>query len=273
MNAIVSLPMTTPQTSPVHARAPMRFGRVLRAYLLEAGLEFVRCLRAPIFVVPFIVLPAPLYLLFGVVISGPAIHANPIIGNVLFIGFALFSIVGPALFGVGCAVAIERDQGLLKLKRAMPAPTGAYLLAKVLVQTAYAAIGVILVTVAAVIAGKITLSALQLATVDAILVAGTIPFCAIGLFVGTRVSGTAAPGLMNLVYLPMIYLSGLFFPLPKALASAAVIWPTFHLNRLVFRALGVPGITTGQGFVSLAVLVLATVVLGGLALRRLARVG
>jgi len=44
-------------------------------------------------------------------------------------------------------------------------------------------------------------------------------------------------------------------------------------RREVFRALGVPGITAGQGFVSLAVLVLVTVVLGGLALRRLARVG
>ena len=49
-------------------------------------------------------------------------------------------------------------------------------------------------------------------------------------------SGAAAPGVTNLVYFPMIYLAGLFFPLPHTLKQWAVIWPTFHLNRVALAA-------------------------------------
>lgn len=36
-----------------------------------------------------------------------------------------------------------------------------------------------------------------------------------------------APAFANLVYLPGIWLSGMFFPLPKVMQPWAVIWPAF----------------------------------------------
>ena len=53
-------------------------------------------------------------------------------------------------------------------------------------------------------------------------VLGVLPFCAIGLFVGSLVSGQAAPAIVNLIYLPMAFLSGLWVPLqflPKVAAA------------------------------------------------------
>ena len=49
--------------------------------------------------------------------------------------------MGPALFGVGCALAVERDAGFLRLKRALPAPGGAYLIAKMVMGMVFAARG------------------------------------------------------------------------------------------------------------------------------------
>ena len=55
---------------------------------------------------------------------------EPGVANYLFSGFSVFAVMGPALFGVGCVLAIEREAGVLKLKRALPAPGGAHLIAK-----------------------------------------------------------------------------------------------------------------------------------------------
>jgi ABC-2 type transport system permease protein len=70
---------------------------------------------------------------------------------------------------------------------------------------------------------------------------GVLPFCALGMFVGTLIKGQGAPGLLNLVYLPMAFLSGLWLPLsmlPRTLQQIAPIWPSYHLNQLTQAAVG-----------------------------------
>ncbi|HVS22336.1 MAG TPA: hypothetical protein VMU03_01320 [Gammaproteobacteria bacterium] len=79
-----------------------------------------------------------------------------------------------------------------------------------------------------------------------------------------------APAFANLVYLPGIWLSGMFFPLPKVMQPWAVIWPPFHLNQTALAPAGVKSIVSP--LITSAVLVGITV-LFGLAIRRLARVG
>ena len=259
-----------------HLRGPMQLTRIMRAYLVEAKFDFLNALRAPIFVIPFLVLPVALFLLFGVVMTPehapePAKAAEA--GIFLLAAFSSFAILGPSLFGVGCPIAVERDAGLLRLKRALPAPPGSYLIAKVLMQLAFATIGVTAVAIMALLTGKLTMSLSQVCIYDAVLVVGTIPFCAIGLFIGTHSSGTAAPGLTNLIFFPMMYLSGMFFPLPKFLQPWAIIWPTFHLNQVAFAAAGITQFRFFDPLMSLAALIGVTVLFGGLALRRLARVG
>ena len=81
-------------------------------------------------------------------------------------------------------------------------------------------------------AGHLPLSFMQLAGLAIINIFAALPFCAIGLFIGMLATGSAAPGLVNLVYLPMMWLSGLFIPLPKSLQSAAPVWPAHHVLQL-----------------------------------------
>jgi len=243
--------------------------RTLRAYAMEAKYEFLRMLRAPSFGAIFLLLPVLLYLLFGVVIFGGALRNDPKAAIGVFTGFSVFGVMGPAMFGYGVTIAIEREQGLLRLKRALPMPPAAYLMAKMLMAVLFAALIMIAMCIAASTLGHVRMTPLQFLAMSLINVAGVLPFCAIGLFIGSIAKAAAAPGFTNLVYLPMMYLSGLFFPLPKFLQTVAPIWPSYHLEALALTALGVG--STSSTLSHLAVLVLVTVVFTALALRRLVK--
>ncbi len=71
---------------------------------------------------------------------------------------------------------------------------------------------------------------------------GVLPFCALGMLVGTLIKGQGAPGMLNLIYLPMAFLSGLWVPLqvlPTVLQRSAPVWPSYHLDQIALHALGV----------------------------------
>ena len=256
-------------------REPLPLGRVLGAYWSEAKYETIAALRNPGFAIPFLLVPVAIYLLFGVVIAGDAgatSEYGPAIADYLFSGFSVLAAVMPGIFA-SAILAAERDGHLLELKRALPLPPGAIIVAKVAMSMALAAMAVALVAIAAIAAGKISLSAVDVATMAATLVAGTLPFSAIGLLLGTLVSGPAAPAWGNLVFLPQIYLSGLFIPLPDSLERWVIVWPAFHLNQLAIAAGGLEKFQFVPPALAAAVLAGITVVCGGLAIRRLARVG
>jgi ABC-2 type transport system permease protein len=249
----------------------MTTGRLLRAYLTEAKYETVRMLRTPAFALPFLGLPVALYLLFAVVFFGEAIRNDIRTGWFLFTGFAVFGVMGPALFGFGVIVATEREQGLLTLKRALPMPTGASLLAKMLMAMLFGLLVTITMIVAALTLGHLPLTAAQCWTMTGINVLGALPFCAIGLFIGTLTTAKSAPAFTNLFYLAMIYLSGIMIPLPASMKASAQIWPAYHLAQLAFIGLG--STTMGGPLVHVVVLAAVTLVFASLAIRRLARVG
>lgn len=247
--------------------------RIIYSYLIEAKFESIRLLRTPAFVVPTLLFPLLFYVLFGLVVfrnSSNALLAAPY----LLVNYCAFGAMAPGLFGFGITLAMEREQGVLLLKRALPMPPAAYLLAKMLM----AALFVVIVATTLIAAGKffgsVELSAAQFLKLGAIAVFGVLPFCAIGFFIGTLATGQSAPAITNMVYLPMSFLSGIWIPLaalPKFLQSIAPIWPPYHLTNLMLSVLGLrhDGNATTHFFVLLGV----TVVFTFIAVRRLARTG
>jgi ABC-2 type transport system permease protein len=248
----------------------MPTGRLWRAYWMEAKYESLRMLRAPAFAGPFLGIPVLLYLLFAVLLYGDAMAKDPKSALFLFMGFSVFGVMGPGMFGFGITIAMEREQGLLKLKRAMPGPPAAPLLAKMLMSMLFVAI-IMATVIAAAPLGHLRLSAGQLLAVSAANILGAVPFCAIGLYIGTRCTGKSAPAFVNLFCLPMIYLSGFLIPLPKSMLWVESLSPAFHLDQLALGAIGAPSL--GSPILHLAVLAGVTLALTGLAVRRLARVG
>lgn len=255
-------------------REPLPLGRLVRAYFLEAKFETLAALRTTGFALPFLVVPVAIYWIFGVVIVGDGNGDDDAreFADYLFAGFGVLAAAMPGIFS-GVLLATDREGRLLQLKRALPLPPGATIVAKVLMSMAVAGGAVTLVAVAGLLGGKIHLSLPQVAIIWAVLIAGTIPFSAIGLLLGARVSASAAPAWGNLLFLPMVLLSGLFLPLPEGLKRWVLVWPTFHLDQLALGLAGVEKFTYIPPAMAAAALAGVTVVCGGLAIRRLARVG
>ena len=102
--------------------------------------------------------------------------------------------MGAALFGFGVGVAVERGQGWMQLKRAMPAPAGAWIAAKVSMSLLFAAIVVALLSVLGFLFGHVRMPAATWLELAAILVAGALPFCSFGLALGYLAGPNSAPG-------------------------------------------------------------------------------
>ncbi|HLA73750.1 MAG TPA: ABC transporter permease [Steroidobacteraceae bacterium] len=270
MNSMTLKPMTL---KPIAVDAPLPGRRVLGAYLAETRYEFMRSLRNPAFALPMMLIPAALYLLFAVFIAGEAIDKDPPLGVFLFAGFAVMAVSMPALFGIGTSLALERDMGLMRLKRAQPAPTGTWLVAKIVCGLIFSVMSYLPMLAIGLASGKLDLGFGQAVAMSAALLAGSIPFCALGLMVGTLVSGSAAPGYANLIYLPGCYLSGMFFPLPKSMHWQTPIWPQFHIDQLAMHAAGITKYQFIPAQLSIGALVGFTVLFSAVAIWRLARKG
>ena len=240
----------------------------LRCYWLEARCEFLRVLRAPAFAVPTLVFPPMFYLLFGVLLNGGHGKAS----SYLLATYGVFGVMAPGLFGFGVAMAMDRERGFLALKRALPTPPGALVLAKMAMAMLFAAMISIILSTLGLALGHVALSPLQWAQLFMVDVFGVLPFCAIGLYIGTTVSGQGAPAVINLLYLPMAFLAGLWMPLsmlPSLFATLAPAWPAYHLAQI---ALSVVGLDDGGSVAVHAIVLLAVSALFFLfARRRLAR--
>lgn len=255
--------------TPMPQSAPMPPARVIGAYLEEARCEVLRYLRNPGFLLPIILFPNVFFVMFGIVLN----HGNGEAGRYMLASYSTFGVMAPGLFGFGVSLALERDSGLLTLKRALPMPPGAYLLGKMLMAVLVAlVVGALLLALALGVAHA-PLAPAQMAALLAVDALGVLPFCALGLLVGTLLKGQGAPGLLNMIYLPMAFLSGLWFPLhmmPALLRQLAPVWPSYHLNALALSAVG---FDTGARWPHVLVLAGFTVAFLLLAARRLRRHG
>ena len=242
--------------------------RLWAAYFGEMRFEFIKSLRTPAFAVPTLFFPIMFYLLFGIFLG--SMRGNNGMSQYTFATYGVFGAMGPGLFGFGVSLAIEREQGLLTLKQALPQPPGAYLLARAAMAMLFVAIIALMLTLMAVFVGHVPLTFSQGIRLFAIDVLGALPFCAIGMFVGSLVSGSASPAIVNLIFLPMAFLSGLWLPLqfmPKFLGDLAPAWPAYHLAQMALGTVGAESRGTVMGHV--AVLAVVTLVFFLLAMRRM----
>jgi ABC-2 type transport system permease protein len=225
MNAVVI------QSTPRATNSP------LSSYLMEAKFEFLRVLRTPAFAAPTLLFPPLFYQLFGLLLN----HGRADAAHYLFATYSVFGVMAPSLFGFGVGVAIERERGWLALKRVAPMPPGAYLLSKMAMAMLFVAIIYLILATMAYTLGGVRLAVGQWFALGAIAICGVMPFCAIGLMIGARSNANAAPAFVNLIYLPMAFLSGLWMPLsmlPKVIAQIAPIWPAYHLSQLALMTVG-----------------------------------
>jgi ABC-2 type transport system permease protein len=212
----------------------------LRIYRTEATHEFLKLIRVPIFAISTIAFPLMFYVIFGLTFADETAGGVGVTTYMLAT-YGTFGVIGCSLFGFGVGVAIERGQGWMRLKRVSPMPPLAYFVAKIAMSASFAIVIVAALFALGATFGGVRMPAGQWVGLAAVLVIGTLPFCAMGLAFGYLVGPNSAPAVLNLVYLPMAFASGLWIPLaqlPDVVQAIAPFMPPYHLAQL---ALGIVG--------------------------------
>lgn len=234
-------------------------------YLTEARLEFLKLLRMPIFTISVIGFPVMFYGLFGGIFS--AGEAQGILSGLYMVGtFSAVGVLSAAMFGFGIGVASERGQGWMRLKRVSPMPPMAYFLAKIAMAFIFATIAVIAVSLVGLVTGFARFGLLEWLAMYGVLMLGVFPFAGLGLAVGYFFGPNSAPVVLNLIYMPMAFASGLWMPiefLPGFIQRIAEYLPTYHYAQLVLRTLGAEALAPAS--THLLLLAVITVVLLGVA--------
>jgi ABC-2 type transport system permease protein len=220
--------------------AVTRSANILRIFRKETKYEFLKLMRTKSFSLSTIGFPIMFYVLFGV--ANRNVYAGNVhIAKYMLGGYACFGLIGATLFGIGVGLASERAAGWLELKRASPMPVSAYLFAKCASAVAF---GIIIVSILIAVGtsfGGVSLSPVELVKMLGMTIVGSISFASMGLLLALLVPANAAPAIVNLIYLPMSFLSGLWIPLrfmPHWLQHIAPALPTYHLSQLMLSIFG-----------------------------------
>ena len=232
MSSATAITVQSPQANP------------FRVYGTEVKYEFLKTLRQPAYVIPTLTFPLIFYVMFGIVFGGKQSLGAVSLSTYLLATYSAFGVIGASLFGFAVGVAMERGYGWLQVKRASPMPPLAYLAAKTAMAMIFSAILVIALFIAGTAFGGVHLSAGRFLALAGTMIGGTIPFCALGLVIGCYSAPNSAPAVVNILFLPLSFCSGLWLPiqiLPKALQHVAPFLPPYHLGQLALQQVGFQG--------------------------------
>ncbi len=210
--------------------------RTFTIYGKEGKYEFLKLARQRAFSLATIGFPVVFYLLFGVANRHNAVDFD--IAKYLLASYCCFGMLGASLFGFGVGIATERGQGWLEMKRASPMPPFAYLFAKVAAAMAFSTIIAVLLMIISVTMADVRLTGAEAVKLLLIILLGAIPFSSMGMVIGLLAKANSAAGIVNLIYLPLSFCSGLWMPidvLPHFLQKAAPFLPTYHLSQIALH--------------------------------------
>jgi ABC-2 type transport system permease protein len=184
------------------------------------------------------------------VVVGSSAGSSRVAGTTL--GYDQYVVVAMITFGLiaacytnlGMTLSLRRDSGVLKRMRGTPISIGSYMggiIGNVLINVA-------LLTVLVVAIGMAFYHLhfpYHVVAVLVTLLVGIVTFCALGMAVTILITNAdAAPAVINGIYFPIVFISGVFYPLgsTSVLSKIANYFPIRHLILALVSAFeGGPG--------------------------------
>jgi len=147
-------------------------------------------------------------------------------------GILVFAVVSACYVNMATSVPINRDEGVLKRVRGTPLPAWIYLTARICTAVYMAFIGASLMVLVGVLAFHVKVFWHLLPAAFVTMLFGTTCLCALGLAIAAIVpNGEAAPAFANFTWLPIAFVSDIFYPTNGTAAwvqTAGNIFPIKH---------------------------------------------
>jgi ABC-2 type transport system permease protein len=213
-------------------------------FVAQTRAELLSMLRNPSSLVPTVLFPVMFWMFFGLPNARQTSSDGFQIGAYILASFAMYSVIQTVLFNLGIFIAIERSTGWYRFQRTTPIRVPVMFAAKIVSVLLLALFALSVLLVVGALTGGIGLSVQAWASLVARVLFGVLPFAALAVFIGylARNANAASP-IINLLFFPMAFASGLFIPLrglPQIVQDIAPYLPAYHSGELARVAAGVP---------------------------------
>jgi ABC-2 type transport system permease protein len=177
------------------------------------------------------VFPLMFLVIFASLNKGATLHSRGGIAYDDFFvpGILAYGVIATTFVNMAIGTAILRDEGILKRMQGTPLPRWAYVAARIGSTVAIVALMTALTLGLGVVAYGVDLRAATLPGLILTLVLGTAAFTTLGIGITRFIpNAEAAPVVVNLVILPLTFISSIWFPtdgMPTALIDVAKVFP------------------------------------------------
>jgi ABC-2 type transport system permease protein len=213
------------------ATEPARLPGALAVGLSRARFELLTFFRQRDFVVFTFALPIVLLMIFGSIFTGEIPHTDIDFRQYFIAGIIASGIMSTTFGTLGIAVAVDRDDGTLKRLAGTPMPPAAYLIGKIAcaIVLSAAETAVMLAVGTGLYGLHLPATAGQWITFCWVFVLSVTACTLLGIAVSAIPrSARSAAGVVNLPYLVLQFISGVYFPfttLPRGLQQIAALFP------------------------------------------------
>jgi ABC-2 type transport system permease protein len=169
-----------------------------------------------------------------------------------------FGVMGACFTNIAMSISLRRDNGILKRLRGTPLPSWAFIAGVVGSSIIVSIVLTLLTTLFGIAVYGIHTPQHILAAVVTVAIGGLV-FCALGLAMTIVIpNADAGPAIVNGVFLPIVFISGTFFPVPdtSVLAKIAEVFPVRHFIDAMFMAFD-PARQSSSGFNGTDLLIMA----------------
>ncbi len=205
------------------------------AWLAHAVSELRQLLRAPGYLVPTLIFPAMLFSFFGLT----AANQNPLAAPTILASWSVYAVLGVAFYQFGVGFAQAREMHWSTYLRTLPAGPAPQLVAQLAVAVIFAVLATGVLWAFAFFTTPVSYGAGQVLRLALALALGAIPFAGLGIALGYSVKARSAVPVANLIYLPMTFAGGLWWPpdeLPGAVQQVSPYLPTRMFGEIVWAA-------------------------------------
>lgn len=152
-------------------------------------------------------------------------------------GIAVFGMVTATFTNLAISTATARDEGILKRVLTTPVPMSIHLAGRIVSATMIGVISVAVMLLIGALWFDVTIPWARMPMVTLLLLLGAATFSALGLAVAAiSPNARSSPALANAFILPLLFISGIFFPLegaPEWMRTVASVFPLEPLASAV----------------------------------------
>jgi len=226
--------------------------------IAQSKVEMLRMSRNVYFVFWSLMIPVAFYVLYTRIFDTGTSDAEAWNAHYLM-SMTCFSIMGSSIMTLGIRLVQERAHGWSTFLQVTPLPGSIYFAGKMVGQTAMHLCSIVIIFTAGYLINGVELTASQWIGSALWILAGSLPFLALGTCIGTFRRVDTASGMSNMLYLALALLGGMWMPLdvmPEWLARIGSWLPSNSFGN------GAWNIAAGQAPALRDILILAAYLAG-----------